>query len=155
MAEPLLVEKFSESKAQAVINLMCSTQSIDHHTEYTLWQAATFDPDFFWVANHGGKLAGYVFGRMVDSEAFLWQVAVSKEKRKKGVGRALIDAFFREAKSKKATAILTTITADNTASEGLIGSVAKQYEKNMVLSGATGTFGGTMSEENFYRISLE
>lgn len=141
----------------AVYQLMIATANVDNHTPYTLWQAATFDPQFFWVAHDSNtsQIAGYVFGRPVSKDkVFLWQIAVNPAFRGQRIGHRLVQAFTHSAQIQGFKQLTTTISKGNLASEKLFQSIAAQYQQALEEMGETGSFGQTMSSEVCYQFNI-
>jgi len=145
---------FKEEYANSVLELMHSTPEVDHHTDYTLWQAAYLDPGLFFVALSNSQVVGYLFGRSCHDSAFLWQFAVAKNQQGKGVGRRLASAFILSAKTQQYRAIITTIAESNIASKAAIESAAKVHHLTLVENGETSTFGGNMKTEKIFKVEL-
>ena len=67
----------------------------------------------FWIADHGGKAVGVVGLEQYGDEALLRSVAVDPSWRSAGLGRALVDAALRAARTAGAREMyLLTTTAD-------------------------------------------
>lgn len=149
------IAKATPEDYAAIYQLMNNTQGIDNHTAYTLWQCTYFDADFFLVAKEQDTLLGYVFGRPTGADhIFLWQIAVSEAARGKHVGKQLVQQFIKQAQTKGFTQLITTITQGNQASERLFQSIAKELESALVTQGNTGNFGGVMSDEVIYHLTI-
>lgn len=63
--------------------------------------------------------AGFALGRAVAGEAELVTLAVAREVRRQGQGRALLAAFEAEARARDAGVCFLEVAADNTAALGL------------------------------------
>ena len=67
----------------------------------------------FWIADHGGKAVGVVGLEQYGDEALLRSVAVDPSWRSAGLGRALVDAALRAARTAGAKEMyLLTTTAE-------------------------------------------
>lgn len=62
---------------------------------------------------------GFALGRVSADEAELLTLAVAPATRRKGLGRALLQAFERTARARGATRALLEVAADNAAACGL------------------------------------
>tara|TARA_R110001583_G_scaffold158239_1_gene310197 strand:+ start:2917 stop:3414 length:498 start_codon:yes stop_codon:yes gene_type:complete len=145
---------FKEEYASKVLKLMRSSSGIDHHTDYTLWQAAHFDPELFFIALVDNCIAGYLFGRSTKESVLLWQIAVDTNNCGKGIGKKLVSALIYSAKKNNFRSIITTITPDNIASKVTISSAAKSCGFCMIDVGMTSDFGGSMAKEIIYEIKF-
>jgi L-2,4-diaminobutyric acid acetyltransferase len=148
------VVPFKEEYASKVLKLMRSSGGIDHHTDYTLWQAAYFDPELFFTALVDKRIAGYLFGRSTKDSILLWQIAVDRKERGKGIGKKLVSALIHYAKNNNFSSIITTITPDNIASKVTISSAAKSCGFCLIDVGMTSDFGGSMAKEIIYEIKF-
>ncbi len=146
------ITPFNERFAQQTLTLMRSSNEIDHHTDYTLWQASHFDADLFFIALADQQVIGYIFGRSVNDGILLWQIAVDKKEQGKGVGKKLVSSLITSAKQKNVNAIVTTISVDNHSSKAAIFSAAKSCGLSTRKVGMTSDFGGTMKKEVIYEL---
>ena len=67
----------------------------------------------FFGAFDGEKLAGYIGGRTIAGETEIFNVAVSPEYRRKGIGRKLIEKFIEASKEKETHVIFLEVRASN------------------------------------------
>ncbi len=146
---------FKEAFAQQTLSLMKSSNDIDHHTDYTLWQASHFDRELFFIALVGNRVVGYIFGRSIDDGVLLWQIAVDKTQQGKGIGKNLVASLINSAKHKNVRAITTTISADNHSSKATIFSAAKACGLSTHKVGMTSDFGGAMKKEIIYELLFD
>ena len=64
----------------------------------------------------------FAIGRVIAGEAELLTLATAPGSRRKGLGRACLDAFIDAAAARGATAIFLEVAADNTAALALYGA---------------------------------
>ncbi|WP_163934196.1 GNAT family N-acetyltransferase [Paraferrimonas sp. SM1919] len=150
----LKITPFSQDMAAELLALMHSSDTIDHHNSYTLWQAAQFDGDLFLTAQLNGQMVGYIFGRQTSNGVLLWQICVAKSQQNKGIGMSLATAFCKAAQVKGIEQIQLTITPDNQASKSLFTQLADHLGWNFEQQGVTGTFANTMKNEDIYIITV-
>lgn len=110
------------------------SQRLDLNTPYAyiLW-ARDFAATSL-VAEVDGKVGGFVSGYMrPDSPAtvMVWQIAVDESCRGRGLAGRLLDEL---AANTGATALETTVTADNPESIGLFSSFAKRQGAEHTIS---------------------
>ncbi|WP_206785330.1 diaminobutyrate acetyltransferase [Amycolatopsis sp. MtRt-6] len=82
------------------------------------------------VAREDGRAVGFVIAyRRPDApdSALVWQVAVDRSQRGKGLAGALLDALYRRLVDEGVRYLETTITPDNEASIRLFASFAKRW----------------------------
>lgn len=67
----------------------------------------------FFGAFEGEKLVGYIGGRTIAGETEIFNVAVSPEYRRKGIGKKLIEKFIEASKEKETDVIFLEVRASN------------------------------------------
>ena len=70
---------------------------------------------FGWIANHDG----FILARIAADEAEILTLAVQPERRRLGLGAALLAEALREAKTRGATAMLLEVAEPNLAARAL------------------------------------
>jgi [ribosomal protein S18]-alanine N-acetyltransferase len=87
------------------------------------WDAAEYMAHQFLVAEVEGRVVGFLAGRAIDdSEAELLNLAVAPDFRRKGIARALVQAFARTQKG----AIFLEVRESNQAARNLYKSLGFQ-----------------------------
>jgi [ribosomal protein S18]-alanine N-acetyltransferase len=79
-------------------------------------------PVFGFIARPVGKAstaAGFVLARLAVGEAEILTVAVSKQERRAGLGRKLMDAVLRELHAQRAETLFLEVDEKNSAAIGL------------------------------------
>lgn len=84
------------------------------------WSSAAFagllaSPGVFCL----GDATGFLLGRTIADEAEILTLAVDPGDRRRGIGRALVATFAREAKRRGATRAFLEVAATNDAAIGL------------------------------------
>lgn len=83
------------------------------------WSEATLTSEMksqysdFFGAFDGEKLAGYIGGRTIAGETEIFNVAVSPEYRRKGIGKKLIERFIEASREKETDVIFLEVRASN------------------------------------------
>ena len=88
-------------------------------------------------ALEGETLAGYADFQYVLDEGYIGNVAVGEEFRRRGLGRALVQALLREAERRSLSFLTLEVRRSNTAARALyaacgfaaVGEQKKHYEK--------------------------
>jgi len=62
---------------------------------------------------------------------FIWQIAVSQNKRNQGIARAILNHLLQRDFNPEIQFIETTITPSNTASQALFRSLAKEHQSEI------------------------
>jgi L-2,4-diaminobutyric acid acetyltransferase len=79
------------------------------------------------VAEHNGKIAGFVTGRpsgRMDSNLFVWQVGVDPDQQKQRIGFEMLHSL---AERTMCEGVITTIEPGNEASEGLFNAFSAAF----------------------------
>lgn len=71
------------------------------------------------LAEDGGEVMGFILGRAVGDEAEILTFAVAPAARRRGLGRALVEALARAASRAGAAALFLEVAEDNEAARGL------------------------------------
>ncbi|CAM3726723.1 MULTISPECIES: diaminobutyrate acetyltransferase [Tsukamurella] len=101
---------------------------------YTLWCRDFADTSI--VAEHDGAVAGFVSGYRRPERPdtlFVWQVAVDAAHRGHGIASRMLIDLLDSLAVAGVTRLETTITASNTASQELFGSVAKRRRSTLTV----------------------
>ncbi len=80
------------------------------------------NPDSHFLVAECGTLAGYIGVQEICGEAYITNVAVSNEHRKKGIGRALLKAASEGAAARGCEFITLEVRVSNTAAIALYES---------------------------------
>lgn len=80
------------------------------------------NPDSHFLVAHADGVAGYIGVQEICGEAYITNVAVFKEFRKLGIGRALLKAAADGAKSRGCEFITLEVRVSNSAAIALYGS---------------------------------
>lgn len=112
----------------AVWKLIEATDSLDKNSLYcNLLQCSHFAQTSA-IAEQDGLVVGWLSGYVPPDQAdtlFVWQVCVGSQARGLGLAKRLIGAVLARPSAQNIKFLECTITADNTASWGLFGSVAR------------------------------
>ncbi|WP_161962338.1 GNAT family N-acetyltransferase [Nocardioides speluncae] len=127
------------------------------HTAYTYWVLQAMAADAVLVVPDAGEgLAGYVVGvyPFQPEAALLLQIVVAPDRRRTGVGGALVTEFGRRAATRGCRRLLLTIDASNEVSEGFFHGFAEQRGWPLALAGSTGTLDGLLDPERIWELGL-
>jgi L-2,4-diaminobutyric acid acetyltransferase len=86
------------------------------------------------VAEIDGELAGWISGYLLPDDPktlFVWQVAVGKNARGRGLGRRMLAAILDRPECDQVERMQTTITKDNDASWGLFKGFASRRDADL------------------------
>jgi len=75
-----------------------------------------------WAGNASRELLGYVCRWLVGDEVHILNLAVRPERRKSGVGRALVELIVREAEERRVSMITLEVRRENVAATALYRS---------------------------------
>ena len=79
--------------------------------------SSTIRPSF--VVRDGGELLGYLLGQMIVPEGELLRIAVRPSARRRGVGRALIEAFLAHLQANGCTVCFLDVREHNAPAQAL------------------------------------
>ncbi|MBR2952469.1 MAG: ribosomal protein S18-alanine N-acetyltransferase [Clostridia bacterium] len=82
--------------------------------------SSTIHPSF--VVRDGGELLGYLLGQMIVPEGELLRIAVRPSARRRGVGRALIEAFLAHLQENGCTVCFLDVREHNAPAQALYSS---------------------------------
>lgn len=82
--------------------------------------SSTIRPSF--VVRDGGELLGYLLGQMIVPEGELLRIAVRPSARRRGVGRALIEAFLAHLQANGCTVCFLDVREHNAPAQALYSS---------------------------------
>ena len=123
---------------------------------YVLWAAEFTDTSI--IAEVDGRPVGFVTGYRrpsADDALMVWQVAVDSDQRGKNIARTMLCTLFDRCAPSGVTAIHTTISPDNTASQRLFAGAARElglgFRRDPFFEAEL--FGPSHEPEDLYRLS--
>ncbi|MBM7170653.1 diaminobutyrate acetyltransferase [Streptomyces sp. G44] len=132
MPEGLRLDSPAVADGAAIWRIARDSKVLDLNSSYSylLW-CRDFAATSVVARGADGEPAGFVTGYIRPERPdtlLVWQVAVDHEQRGRGLAGALLDGLTAKvAAERELTAIETTITPDNTASERLFLSYARRH----------------------------
>ncbi len=81
------------------------------------------------VAEEGGSVVAFLEGRLFDGPpplGYVYVVAVDPDRRRKGMGRILVEESLRRFRDRSATRVFAAVPVDNGASMGLFKALGFQ-----------------------------
>jgi ribosomal-protein-alanine N-acetyltransferase len=78
---------------------------------------------FGYLAWHGDTPAGFVLARDLGGEVEILSLGVLPERRRRGVGRALIDSVVAEAERRRAGSLVLEVATENEAARRLYAGI--------------------------------
>ena len=149
------IERFNYRDIQDVSTLLadCVPYVLPHHP-YIYWIMGEYFPSLCFIAKENDSILGFICAlySAEKKSIFIWQLAVSKAHRRKGLAVLLCDKIVEYANNNKINSIQMTINDENTASLTFFSRFSKQHSKTfekITLSGIN-SFKG----ENAYEIKL-
>ncbi len=126
----MIIRRMTQSDAPAVAALEreCFSQPWPEHELL----ASLARPEYVFLVAEEEKVVGYA-GMIVSFDAAVTNVAVAKDFRRKGAGRALVEGLIREAAAKNVPEIFLEVRASNTAAISLyesLGFTSRGVRKN-------------------------
>ncbi|MFE9576937.1 diaminobutyrate acetyltransferase [Nocardia sp. NPDC006044] len=110
------------------------------------------------VAEVQGRVVGYVIGFVrpqAPDTVFVWQVAVDRAQKGKGIGARLLHALLDNVAAQGVSRLETTISPDNAASVALFSSVARHRDARITKRPLfdAGVFPDSHAPEDLYLIA--
>lgn len=96
------------------------------------WSAAMFwnelaAGNFYLVAAENHEVVGYAgLSANPPDEAWVQNIAVRRDRQRRGLGRALLDALLREADRRGVPSVLLEVAVNNVAAQGLYAAYGFQ-----------------------------
>lgn len=134
------LRKPDATDGSAIWELIRECDPLDENSMYCNLVQADHFSDTCVVAEMDGDIVGWISGHMIPNEDafFVWQVAVSPKARGLGLARKMLTHLINRDECADATALKTTITAENEASWALFRSFAR-------------TIGGRLSDRPHFK----
>jgi|SRR5579859_2764674 len=107
----------------AILEIEMASPAAAHWTNSQYEQIITGEERLFLVAEEGSRILGYLVASTQTSEWELENVAVAPDARRRGIGRALMNALIHQAHEVEATEIRQEIRRSNLAAQQLGRSV--------------------------------
>lgn len=82
-----------------------------------------------WIARDGDQIVGFAFLQVVADEAELHTIGVDRERRRAGVGRALLERAVEGVRARGAARLFLEVARDNPAAIALYESMAFTIER--------------------------
>ena len=105
-----------------VESLVRSCSALDNNSTYAYLLLCRHFSNTCVVARKAGKLAGFISGYLKpdnDDTLFVWQVAVSEEFRRQGIGAAMLRQLLQRKHLRQVRYLEATVSPANTASRKL------------------------------------
>ena len=127
--------------ASAVWRLVAESGTLDANSAYCYMVLFRHFADTCQVAEHDGRLIGFVTAYIPPTDAdalFVWQIAVAPEARGQGIGAALLRSLLELPAACGVSWLMATISPGNAPSRRLFESLAR--ERGAVCELAEGGF---------------
>ena len=116
------VKQATEADAGAIAALESLCFSCPYSEEAVHDMLVTSIHPSFVLEDDNGTLLGYLLGQMISPEGDLLRIAVRPSARRRGVGRALIEAFLAYLKAKGCTVCFLDVREHNAPAQALYES---------------------------------
>lgn len=118
----------------AVWRLIGSCPPLDVNSRYAILLQCTHFADTCVMAERDGDILGWISGHRPPSEPdaiFVWQVAVSKEARGRGLGKDLLDALLERPGVQGSRRLIATVSPSNATSRRMFAGLAARRGLSM------------------------
>jgi diaminobutyrate acetyltransferase len=133
----LQLRKPTAQDGPAVTRLIAACAPLDINSAYCNLLQCTHFADSCIVVERDGKILGWVSGYRPPTESssfFIWQVAVAKAARGKGLAQRMIRALLDRPFAEGVTHLITTVTDDNAPSWALFNGLARTWGASLTRS---------------------
>ncbi|WP_233531069.1 diaminobutyrate acetyltransferase [Paenibacillus alkalitolerans] len=154
----LRIRKPDETDGAGIWELVRNSGTLDVNSAYCYLMLGKYYNDTCAIAEIGGRPVGFVTGFRAPSRPdtwFVWQIAVDKEARGKGIARKLLDHVLERAENRDLQYIEATISPSNERSQSLFLGFARDrnVECRIADGFASQLFpGGAHEDEMLFRI---
>jgi len=126
-----------EKDGADIWRLVKDTGVLDLNSAYSYLMLCKFFPDTCVVAEYDGKIAGFVSAFRppgCHEVIFVWQVAVAKAQRGKGLGIALLKELLKREACADVHFLEVTVTPSNIPSQSLFRKLARETDAHCEVS---------------------
>lgn len=116
---------------KAIWNLVKETGVLDLNSAYAYLMLCKYFSDTCVVAEEQGRIVGFVSAFRSPKKQdilFVWQVAVAKNQRRKGLGTAMLKNILAREACKGVRFLEITVTASNTVAQKLYRKLANDLQ---------------------------
>lgn len=85
------------------------------------WNELAQGHHYLVATDDEGSVLGYAGLAIGQGEAWINNIAVRREMQRRGIGRALLDALFEQARRHRVTQVLLEVASDNVAAQQMYG----------------------------------
>lgn len=126
-----------ETDGPDIWRLVKDTDNLDLNSAYSYLMLCKYFPDTCVVARYGNKITGFVSAFRPPNRPgiiFVWQVAVARSRRSKGLGTALLKKLLERDACADISFLETTITPSNIPSQSLFRKLAREFDTHCIVS---------------------
>lgn len=124
---------------------------VTSYAAYLYWMLGAYFPSTCLVAEEDGRICGYI-GALPSAEkemVFIWQIAVAKAIRGRGVAKSLLCSVLQRARGMGFSKIEIAISEENTACIRLLQSAAAEIGYHIE---EAGTYADEQFQETIYHL---
>ena len=114
-SEKLEVRRCETGDIAAVAGILREAREAANWSEKSLREALNEDAEHFLIARKGEEALGFISGRIVREEAEILNLAVKRESRRKGIGKALVEEILQSFRREKVVTVFLEVRQSNTA----------------------------------------
>jgi len=124
----IVIRNLEENDIEKLLEFVKNCKPLTEHTLYTYWVLSRYFPNIcFLCENESRELIGAITGVISaknQEHAFIWQIGVRLDYRRKGIATSLIDKFVNKCTQLGISYIEFTIEPNNVASFNLFKKYA-------------------------------
>jgi len=151
----ILFQHPTKKDTKEIYNLIKKSKPLDINSEYLYLLQTTYFNETCIVAKVQDRVIGFASGFISpkDEETFfVWQLAIDKEARGKGIAFRMLRELFDTPIVSKTSSIHTTISPSNIASQKVFERFAKEldFDKKIVIFATRDDFSDAHEDELLY-----
>ncbi|NLO17417.1 MAG: diaminobutyrate acetyltransferase [Arcobacter butzleri] len=155
MNQQITLLKPARSDVKGIYKLIQESKPLDLNSEYLYLLQSTYFSDTCIVAKLKDQIIGFVSGFISPKDKnifFVWQVAVSKEHRGKGIAFLMLKELFNKESLKDIKTIHTTISPSNQQSQRVFEKFAAlfEFDKEISIFATKDDFSNSHEDELLY-----
>lgn len=109
----MAIRPLSPNDVPAVITILKSAPEAANWSERSIAEAAAYAGGVVLVSELGSEVTGFLIARVTGDEAEILNLAIAPERRRKGDGRALIEAVLAESKLRGVKRVFLEVRDSN------------------------------------------
>jgi ribosomal-protein-alanine N-acetyltransferase len=111
MQRIIVIRKFQPQDFQQVLEI--EQEAFNEHNPYLYMHFYEMNADTFLVAEHRGKILGFIVGLIIDGTGKIFSIAVHRNHRQRGIGSMLLGALSNIFQESRITEVYLEVRETN------------------------------------------